>query len=292
MTRGSWWQIWKEKKNQKETKRRGIEVQFPKPVSLPAANHLLPGCLRWWAQKHFVWGARVTPALGGEQTEGKKHENEGIIGKEISQCTPLFSYPIWREQPWWGGRESQPCLPSSPCPRRPLLSSLSQLSPTRVPGEAGGEPRRLLGAFTEHNLSHIPPSSPSAPAGTAPFRSPAQGPVPWAALLPFPISSPSPSQSPPFSHPHPQQHSAPGSFMPCVSQGLAFWEDVFMHSCPANSIFCSFFLWNQWGCHHIVGRFQWHFQACPDLDQMYLLELLAFYFKHGYLFFLQIKSTH
>lgn len=54
----------KKPKNEKKQKERGIEIQFLAPISLPAADHLLPGCLRWWAQKHSAWKAKVTPALG------------------------------------------------------------------------------------------------------------------------------------------------------------------------------------------------------------------------------------
>lgn len=36
----------KKTKNEKKQKARGIEIQFLVPISLPAADHLLPGCLR------------------------------------------------------------------------------------------------------------------------------------------------------------------------------------------------------------------------------------------------------
>lgn len=247
------------KNQQSKQKRRGIGIKFLKPISLPAADHLLPGCLRWWAQKHFIWGAKVTPALGrrvGNRQKEKPWKWVNYSKENLSTYSSPSPSRSDRAARAGEGGTAQPCLPYSPCPCRLVLSSLS----------AG--PRVLGKAQPEHRRSRIP-DLPISSAG-AQHRE---------ALLPGPSTAL-------------QQHSAPGSFVPPVLQGLAFWGDVFMHNCPAKSNFCSLFLWNQRGCHHIVDGFQWHFQACPDLDQMYLVELLAFYFKHVYLFFLQIKSAH
>lgn len=192
----------------------------------------------------------------------------------------LRSFPI---TPGEAGREGQAALATQSWS---LLSSLScaprfhSWAPPgpRVPGGAGAEPSRAAPGLHRAQSEPQPPSSHQLRlTRPVPVVEPALGPVP--RVLPIPTTGL-------------QQHSTPGSVMPYVLHELAFWGDVFIHSCPANSAFCSFFLWNQRGCHHIIGKFQWHFQACPDLDEMYLLELLAFYFKHVYLFFLQIKSTH
>lgn len=212
-------------------------------LSLPAADHLVAACLMWWVQKHLVWRTKATPTLERRMgSQQKKHENEGMIERWSPYILVFFPNKTGESRLGRGGRD----CPAYPPPLHgyPDLYSPPSFPPAPHTGQ-----------------SHVPLTFPrlGAPTEMSLLWSTAEEDMSHRASLSQLCCL---SSSWVFNNTQTQALSCPK-----FSKDWLSGQIFFIYNCPFKAIFCSFFLWNQQGCHHIIAVLQWHFQARPGLDQ-------------------------